>query len=183
MERGMRNKSYRRTEEVILRVFLEEKKNDTTMIKMAKKVGVCRATMYAHHHAIREMIPDYRRYMLVEYGRLMRKKMRRKNLPLKVMYFETLLFILRNRRIFEVLIEFGDTDTLVKMLEKLRPKITSVTRLPKKSEKIFRIYVSEVVEIIVEWQEKRFSEKEIDRVFSDIMYLTNTARSRLMPIE
>ncbi len=183
MEKGMRNKRYRRTEGKILGVFFVENKKGTTIGKMAKKAGISRATMYIHHRTIREVIPDYRRYILVEYSKLVRRKMRKNNLPLKAMYFETLLFILRNRKIFEMLIEFGDTETLAKILEKIRPEIIVSARLPKSAEKVFRIYISEVIEIIIEWREGGFPEKEIEEVLSNIMYLTETAKKRLMPID
>lgn len=182
MERGMRNKRYRRTEDKILRVFFVENKKGTTLSKMAKKVGVARATMYAHHRTVREVIPDYRRYMLVEYDRLVRRKIRKRNLTLKTTYFETLLFILRNKRVFRMLIEFGDVETLVGILRKIKPKIESSIRLPKGSEKVFRVYISEIIEIIVEWGESGFSETKMDEMLSNIMYLTDTARDRLMPI-
>lgn len=183
MEKGMRNKRYRRTEGKILGVFFVENKKGTTIGKMAKKAGISRATMYTHHRAIREVIPDYRRYILEEYSRLVRKKMRKKNLPLKAVYFETLFFILRNRKIFEMLIEFGDVEALARILEKIRPKIIASARIPKSAKKVFRVYMSEVIEIIIEWRESGFSEEKIEEVLSNIMYLTETAKKRLMPID
>ena len=182
MERGMKNKRYRKTEEKILRVFFIENKKGTTFEKIAKRAGVARATLYSHHRAIREVIPDYRRYLLVEYSILLKKIMKRKELSLRVLYFETLLFILRNKKVFEMLVEFGDFETLVKIFSKLRLKIVASARLSKASQKIFRIYTSEVIGIIREWIKEGSPEKEIERVLADMIYLTETARERLMPI-
>lgn len=182
MERGMKNRRYRKTEEKILRVFFIENKKGTTFEKIAKKAGVARATLYSHHHTIREVIPDYRRYVLVEYGRLIKKTTKRKKPSLRALYFETLLFILRNKKVFEMLVEFGDFETLVKIFGKLRLKIISSARLSNASRKIFGIYISEIVGIIVEWIKEGSPEKEIERVLADMIYLAETARERLMPI-
>ena len=182
MERGMRNKRYRKTEEAILKVFFDENKKGITMQKMARKAKVGRSTMYTHHHAIREILPDYERYILREYWLLMQKKIKKKNLQLRTLYLDTLLFILRNRKIFEMFLELNDRDVMIRMVKKLESRIYNFARLPKNSEKIFRIYASEIVEIVFEWGEENFSEKELEKVLSDIMYLTESSRNRLMPI-
>ena len=182
MERGMKNRRYRKTEEKILWVFFIENKKGTTFEKIAKKAGVARATLYSHHHTIREVIPDYRRYVLVEYGRLIKKTTKRKKSSLRALYFETLLFILKNKKVFEMLVEFGDSETLVKIFGKLRLKIISSAILSNASRKIFGIYISEIVGIIIEWIKEGSPEKEIERVLADMIYLAETARERLMPI-
>lgn len=182
MERGMKNKRYRKTEEVILKVFFDENERGITMQKMAKKAKIGRSTMYTHHHAIREILPDYERYVLREYGLTMKKKLRKKNISLKSLYLDTLLFILRNKKIFAMFLKFGDREITIKMIGRLEDKVSIAMRFPKNSEKIFRIYASEVAEIIFEWGEKGFSDRELEKILSDIMYLTETSRARLMPI-
>ena len=181
--RHMKNRRFRQTEEVIIETFVREKKNDITMTKIAKKAGLGRSTLYVHHHAIKEILPDYERYMLTEYAFVVRKRLRVKNTQIKSLYFDMLVFILRNRKIFEVFLEFDYTGVFEKMIEKMRLKIISVENLPKKSKKVFRIYSSEVTEVIVDWGKRGFSENELSRVLSDIMYLTGSCRQRLMPLD
>ncbi len=108
--------------------------------------------------------------------------MRRKNVLLRALYFDTLVFILRNRKIFEMFLKFNDRGVVVKMVEKMRGKIVGVQRLPKNSEKMFRIYAVEVTEIVFEWGERGFLESEVLQVLGDILYLTETCDKRLRPI-
>lgn len=182
LEKGMKDSRFRRHEEDFLKVFYVENSKGTTMKKMAKKAGVGRSTIYLHHHAVREVIPDYERYMLLQFKELIQKKIRRKNVQIKMLYLEMLVFMMRNKRIFEMFLKFDKREILIKMIEKMRTKIVSYAKFPKNYEKMFRVYEGEVVELIFDWGRKGFSEKELMRVLSDIMYLTDTARARLMPI-
>lgn len=182
MERGMNHRRYRKTEETILRVFFDENQKGISMQKMAKKAGLGRSTMYTHHHAIREIIPDYERYMLVEFQTIERRKMRVKNTQLRSLYLDLLLFILRNRKVFEMFLRYGDRNIYVMMIKKLETKIINFARLPSNSEKLFAIYTNEVVGVIEGWGKSGFSENEVEKVLGDIMYLTETCRDRLMPI-
>ena len=63
-----------------------------------------------------------------------------------------------------------------------KAKIVNYARLPKNSEKIFRIYVSEVVELVWEWGKRGFCEAEIEELVTEMMFLTDTMRTRLGPM-
>lgn len=169
----MKDRRYRKTEGTILEVFFGEAGNNITMKKLAELAGLPRSTMYVHHHAIKEIIPDYERYVLLEYIINIKKKL--KNPELKFLYLDLLLFIIRNRNIFEMFLKFGDREILVKMLEELKMVVGG-------SDRVFRIFVSEVIEIIFEWGREGFPEDELEKVLTDIMYLTNTAKERLGPL-
>ena len=178
----MRDRRFRKTEEKILAVFFGKNRNGITMVKMAKKAGVGRSTVYVHHHAIREIMSDWEKYILAEYKLNLRKRIKKDKVLLKNLYFDTLIFILRNQKAFRMFLKFDNRGVMKKMLDVLEPKIQILMRLPKNSRKIFEIYESEVTEIIFEWGEKGFPEEKIEKVLSDIMFLTKTARDRLMPI-
>ena len=178
----MRDRRFRKIEETILTVFFDEYRKGSTMRRLAKKVGAGRSTMYIHHHAVREVIPDYEKYILAEYRSFMRKKLKMENADLKNLYFDTLVFILRNRKFFEVFLKFDDREILIKMLDVIKDKAVIFMRLPKNHKKIFGVYKGEVVEIIFEWGERGFLEGELEKVLSDILYLSKTARARLIPI-
>ena len=178
--KNMHHQRYRKTEEAILRAFFTAKQ-DSTMKKLAKEAGIGRSTIYTHHHAIREIVPDYEKYILTEYRTTMRKSLRAKTPP-KTLYLNTLLFIIRNRKIFKMFVKFNDRKILFKMLEILRPHIEASAHFPRNSEKIFKIYASETTEIIFEWGEHGFPDDKLEKVLSDIIYLTDTSRSHLMPI-
>ena len=68
------------------------------------------------------------------------------------------------------------------MIGEIKMKVISYARLPKNSEKIFRVYISEVVGLVEEWGREGFLEVEIEKLLSEIMYLTDTMRSRLAPL-
>ena len=80
-------------------------------------------------------------------------------------------------------LKFDDREILMQMLSVLRLKTSALMTLPNGSEKIAKVYESEIAEIIFEWGKKGFLEKELGKVLSDIMYLTRTAKDRLMPIK
>ena len=93
-----------------------------------------------------------------------------------------LVFILRNKKIFKMFLKFNDREIIGKMIKKMNTKIIRFAKLPKNSDKILKMYASEITEIIFEWGRKGFPEAQLERVLSDIMYLTKTCRTRLMPI-
>ena len=179
--RRLKDRRFRKNEGLIVEIFIKGN-GELTVKKMAKETGLSRSTVYEHHHAIKEIIPDYERHVLAEYSRLMRKKMRRKNVQLRTLYFDTLVFILRNRKIFEMFLKFNDRNVVMKMVDKMRGKIVNLAGLPKKSDKVFRVYAVEVVEIIFGWGERGFLESELEQVLGDIMYLSKTCGHRLGPI-
>ena len=168
MQRGMKDKRYKKTEEKMLSVFFVYP--DFSMRQLAKKAGVGRSTAYLHHHSVGQIIPDCEKYILMEYRRVFKK-----DAEVKKIFFEFLIFILKNRQFFELFLRFNDREILIEMLSFLRPYFRG-------SEKCFRIYVAEVTEVVFEWGRGGFSEDKISGVLSDIMYLTRTAYDRLNPI-
>lgn len=182
LEKQMKNRRFFKNENLILDIFIREYKNGITTKKIAKKAKLSRSTIYVHHHAIKEIIPDYERYILSLFSSTIKKKLHRRSTHLKTLYLEMLLFILRNKKIFKMFIKFDDREIIVKMIGKLNSKIISTVRLPKSSKKILKIYAGEVAELIFAWGRADFPKNELERVLSDIMYLTNTCSTRLTPI-
>lgn len=178
----MKDKRYRRTEEAILAVFFDEYKKGSTMRRLARKIKVGRSTMYTHHHAIREILPDYEKYILHEYRLFIRKKLRMEKVEMKSLYFDMLIFILRNQKFFELFLKFEDRKIVMRMLGVLENKMVDKMRLPSNFEKALAVYKAEVAELIFEWGRRGFSENELEKVLAEIMYLIRTMRDRLMPI-
>lgn len=177
-EKRMANKRFRKTEEAILRVFFE---GDYYICvrEVAKKVGVARSTIYIHHRAVREILPDYEKYILRKYGRIFRRMMRNKNVRLKNLYLKMLLFIMQEKKIFGMLIKNGRRMALEEMILKMKEKIISHAKLPKNSEKMFKIYISEVMGLVAEWEKSNFAEAKVEELLGDMMYLADTMRNRL----
>lgn len=160
---GMRDCRYKKTEEKILSVFFDVRYS--TLEQIAKKAGVPRSTFYMHHHSVMKILPDWEAYILEEYRLIIKRGT----------YFEMLIFILKNRRFFEVFLKFKDREVVMEM-------IFSLWNI-EKNRKNLRILASEIVEVIFEWGEKGFPENEIERVLSDILYLVKTRELRLGPID
>lgn len=179
-EKRLKNRRFMKTEEAILRVFFEED-NYVSLEQMAKKAGVARSTIYRHHGAVREIVPDYEKYIMARYRRMVRRMIRRR-VPLRQIYFQVLLFILANRQIFMLLLRNGDFAVLLGMIDELRERIGKTARLTSGSDKIFKIYKGEVVFLVKEWVESGFNSEEMSRLLDNIMYLTETMKVRLGPL-
>ncbi len=177
-KKRLNNKKFFRTEDAILKVILREK-DYMGLGTMAKKVGVARSTVYYHHRAIKEIVPDYKVYILMEYKRMMRKALKNNDIRIKQVYLKMLTFIMINRRLFMVFDKMGDKSEMSKMVDELRTKIEEVTGLPHSSEKVFVVLRGELLAILEKWGESEYDEMMIEEVLGDLSYLTNTARNRL----
>ena len=168
---GIRDSRYKKTEEKFLAVFFDNP--NCTMKQLAQKAGVAYSTIYTHHHSIHEIVADYKRDILAEYEKIVERKL--KNAELKIMYLEMLIFVVKNRQVFEMFVKFEDREVVMKMILKLKSKII----VP---DMILRICAAEITEVIFEWGERGFPENEIEKVLADMMYLTKTCRERLEPL-
>jgi AcrR family transcriptional regulator len=167
---GGGSRRYKKTEEAILTVFFDNP--SCTINKLAKKAGIARSTFYTHHHSARDVSLDLECDILENYLAEIKRRLKMNDIYIKSLYLDTLIFITKNRQFFKM---FNNREVVRKMLFELRQKV-------REPEKIFRIYISEVTEIIFEWGERGFMEEEIEKVLADIMYLTITARERLAPL-
>ena len=99
----------------------------------------------------------------------------------KTIYHQMLIFILKNKNVFKMVVGRGGVRVLEKMIKKIEVIIMTEYALPKNCEKLLNIYRKEVVGVIERWIKSGFLEDEL-MVLSDIMYLTKTMRSRLGPL-
>lgn len=180
-EKRMQDKRFRKTEEMILKVFFEEDYY-VSMQDVAKKIGVARSTVYNHHRAVREILPDYEKYILRKYKNIIAHMLRKKNVKLKTIYTRTLFFIIQEKRIFELAIKKERRGMIFGMVFMNKGKIMRRARMPQDKEKILRIYASEVVELIVDWGKAGFKVDEVEKIVEEMMYLTDTMMARLGPL-
>ena len=54
--------------------------------------------------------------------------------------------------------------------------------MPKNAEMIFEVYNNEILGVIEGWNKEGLREKDIAMILEDILYLTDSARHRLMPL-
>ena len=178
-EKKMADKRFHHTEESILKVI--EKDFYISAKNVAKQAHISRSTFYSHHGAVRMIIPDYEKYLLDHYKKTIHRPLNSKA-PLKNLYLRTLFFMRANKRSFAILFKIGDTSTLTQIINQLKPRITRALHLPKNSNKMFQVYRSEVCELILNWYSHGMPESEIDNLLDQIMYLTQTMRTRLAPL-
>lgn len=90
-----------------------------------------------------------------------------------------MLFVLKNKLVFGILFKYEGAKVVEQMILLSKTRIEQVCRLPKHSEKVMKIYAKEVAGVFEMWGRLEFAEKEAERVFHEIMYLTNTIGVRL----
>ena len=174
----LNNRRFRKTEEAILEAFFVEKKILSIRV-LTRRAKISRSTLYRHHENTYEVVPDYEEYILKKYCNLMRGLMRRKNIKLRTLYYQMLIFIFKNKNVLKVILLTGDKCLIEKMVQKLEPRIVEIYKLPKNHEKMLRIYRKEIAGLIEEWIENGMNCEEMDSVLMSIMDLTKTMRQRL----
>lgn len=180
-ERRLSNKRFRKTEEAILEAFFKCEGGIETN-RMAHKARVARATVYYHHAAVREILPDYKKYIIGKYGRIMRPILEKSQVRMRNIYLMNLTFIVAHRRIFLIFMKVRDREVMWEMINRLRGRVERFARLPKNSEEMFRVYRGEIIELLEGWGERGFGEEEMPDMLDKVMYLTETMRERLKPL-
>lgn len=177
-EKRLRNRRFCKTEEAILKAFFDYD-NYISVGKMAERAGVARSTFYHHHKTVNRIVVDYRNYTLNKYGRMAKRLLMMKNISTRVLYEYMLIFIMQNKKLFKILMAGNERNIFMRMIEKIKPKLFDIMRLPKNAEKLFLVYTGEVAVLIDAWCKNGADEGEIEKLLDEILYLTKTARVRL----
>lgn len=178
-ERKLRDARFRKTEDAILDVFFEEDGMKLSVVELAQKIGVNRTTIHRHHRAMYEMVEDYEKYILKEYENLIYMIRKRGNVGLRRLYYEMIMFILKNRRVFTMLISRRKLRVIEEMILALRLDMGLLCS----SERVVRVYTGEIVGLIADWGIEGFREVEMVKLLNNIMYLTEVAKERLMILD
>ncbi len=180
-EKQMSDKRFKKSEEEIFETIFEQG-NLPDVNLVARKTRLSRSTLYRHHKVLYNITTDYEKYLLKNYNSVMRRAMLGGRVKLKSIFYKMLVFIMNNKKIIKALVKRNRTAIFEKMLEQLKKIIIKRCVLPKKSDKMFRIYMMEVIGVIEEWGMRDYCQEEIERVLEDIMYLTETMKTRLRSI-
>ena len=179
-DKKLKDQRFRKTERAIIRALFSTRKMLGVRV-IVKRAKISRSTLNRHHGSVHEIVPDYEEYVLGKYNRLMRGLVRKKGMRVKTIYHQMLIFIIKDRDIFKMVVGRGDGGLIERMMHKIEPKIIEVYRLPKNCEKILAVYEKEIIGVVEGWIREDFKEDEMV-VLSDIIYLTETMRARLMPL-
>ena len=180
-EKRMNDRRFRKTEEAIFRAYYS---GDVyiSIGAMAKKAGISRSTFYRHHRAVGLIVSDYESYVISRYSRMIKRLASKKNVELKGLFVRTLLFIITNKMLAEMLIKGDGRRLICKMVYVLRPYIEKTAKLTAEHDIIFKVCASEITEIITYWVDSGLKEDNINRIIADLMYLIRTAKARLRQI-
>ena len=176
-EQKLKNKKFRKSEEATLDAFFLAK--DCLSVKRITQIAhISRSTLCRHHGNITKVPANYEIYILKRYQKAIRKPL--KISTIRQLYRRTIIFIVANKRIIQFIYQFGDHSTFEKIIYYLKSKIIASRKVS--NDEMFKIYVKEVACIIEDWAQKGYKMDDISAVVGKIMYLTDTARSRLSPI-
>lgn len=179
-DKKLRDRRFRKTEKAIIKVFFGSKRVLSARL-IVKRAKISRATLYRHHGPVYEIVPDYEKYILKTYNGLIQGLVRRRGIRVKVLYHQILIFMMKNRDIFKMIVEKGSGRLLERMIRKIEPKIIEFYRLPKNCERMLMVYEKEITGMLEDWVRNDFKESE-SVILSDMMYLTETMRGRLMQL-
>ena len=180
-EKRMSNKRFRKTEQAIFIAYYTLRDYPTAR-KLAKRAHISRATLYRHHSGVYAIPIDYEKYLLATYKKAIGGLLR-KNAGIKTVFLRTLVFISNNRMVFIVLFRDGHSNAVKKMIEFLKGRVLEEWHLGGDVDKIYNVYQYEVLGVIEVWSKQKFATKQLDSILSDILYLTNTARRNLLPLQ
>ena len=110
LKQKLKDKRFRENERKLLRLFFEYG-DSITIERMAKKIGVGRATIYRHHKTVRGIIDDYIEMFTDECESF-------RNVNIQKYYYNVLIFVLKNWEMFLIFLRFHDRQVLLVMLSK-----------------------------------------------------------------
>ena len=177
-EKRLANKHYSKIENAMLRVFFRRKRRMNPR-RMAAEIGVARGTIYNHHQVAEFIIQDYENYIYERYSKEVSKFFRRRNVTISGLYRRTLIFIMRERKIFGILIKAKDKEVFERMIRRLKKYNRELDGLNGNVSDIYNIYSGEIAEILFLWGKGGFKKEKMSEVLDDIVQMTTTMRINL----
>lgn len=178
-EKKLKNKRFRNTEETIIATLLTTKEllSPSRLIKIA---GISRSTLYRHHQNVHKIIPDYERYISRRFKTNYARLMKIGYIRLRFLYEQIFPLLLANQPIIKLILQHDNHNFTEQIIAILKPKILTVARIS--DGEAFRIYAKEVAALVETWCNNGFKKTEINPTVDKIMYLTNSAHTRLSPL-
>ena len=174
----MKNKAFCKREWAIFLAYFKMKDYPNAK-KLSRRAKISRHTFYNHHRSP-QMIPyDYEKYLLTVFRRKIQRYLKSERYELKTIFARTLVFIHNNREILTVLFRDGRKNVIDEIMNHLKPRVIRGWNYAGNFDELYRIYAKEVSGVIENWARRKFSDKELDKILNEIMYLTATSVKRL----
>lgn len=177
---GLKDGRYRKTEKALMDAFFDGQKR-MSVAGLIKKAGISNSTFYRHHGSVQDIMPDIEERTVGDFTTDIQKVEMKKGVQVRFLYYRMLNYILQHKQVFEMIVDRGDERTLEAMVQDLLPNVIKNYHLPAKYAEMLAIYQKEVTAVVENWIKEGFSTSELG-VLGDIMYLTKSARQRLMAI-
>lgn len=179
-KKKMANKRFNKIEILIITAHFRHE--DCRIVKkIAEYAGISRSTIYRHHQSIETIPQDLEEYLFEVYTSQIEKYLKKAQ-NLSIIFLRSLTFISSNKLVFQVLFKDGRKEIIKKMLSHLKVVVVAHWGISGKYDKAYNIYQNEVLGTIEFWSERNFSTKFIEKVYKDILYLTETAPEHLAPL-
>jgi len=178
------DKRYNKTEKKILKVLSEfVRKNpytiDVRASRIAHKAKVGRATVYRHYKGANEALFLYGRKVFGKF-RTRIVVMQQSGASFADLIFYIVKFMNENKDFFGMAFACGDRRVFERMMQEIGKEVADYAMMDVlEMERIKRVYYGEIYGVLDEWNQGGFCEVEMERVKTDIIYLTKHAKIRL----
>ncbi len=181
-DKNMADKRFRKTEYAIFFAYYKLRSYPSAK-KLAKTAKISRSTLYRHHKRVQYISVDYEEFLLRDYTKTINRLIE-KDAEIKIIYLRTLVFITAHRRVFIALFKEDRKEVIKSMIGLLKSRIiTKEWRLSGNLDKMYIVYANEILGVIECWSVQKFTDKSLERVLNDILYLTRASRKKLLPLK
>lgn len=181
-DKNMADKRFRKTENAIFFAYYKLRSYPSAK-KLAKTAKISRSTLYRHHKRVQYISVDYEEFLLRDYTKTINRLIE-KDAEIKIIYLRTLVFITAHRRVFIALFKEDRKEVIKSMIGLLKSRIiTKEWRLSGNLDKMYIVYANEILGVIECWSVQKFTNKSLERVLNDILYLTRASRKKLLPLK
>ncbi len=179
-----KDERFHKTEEAIfnaLKELMEERPMTVSLrlTELAKRSKIAASTFYRHYQTIDDAIKQREKNLLRRFRFMLKTKMR-DDLSLKQSISKIIYFIYQNRETFAIIFCRNNRRPLEYLFLMIKPKICHICHLPKNSDLIFRICLSEIYILIEDWYKESFNPDDISELTDNIVCLLKNARNHLI---
>jgi len=175
------NAVYSKTEQRILDALVKKLKEERSInvrtARVSLEAGIALSSFYIHYDSLSDLIIKNEQKLLSELKEYLIKKNYYKNLTIEGQYRNILLFLRRYRAFLDVSIKTDNIETLLKIIDLLKPiiKQTWPTYNISLSSKLYRLVAMEYIFELQLWSAEDYSVVKISEHAHHLCYLSRHA--------